>query len=99
MPDLPGRLAAQGGRRLVLRLRLARAALLWERVWPAAWPALCVVGGFAVLALFDLLPWLPGIGHAGVLAGFGIAFIGAVVWGVRRRTGTAVWNDPTAVGR
>ena len=27
--------------RLALRLRLARAALLWERVWPAVWPALC----------------------------------------------------------
>src|SRR5438105_11625737 len=69
MTDLSGRLASQGGRRLVLRLKLARAALLWERVWPAAWPALCVLGGFAVLALFDLLSWLPGFGHAGVLAG------------------------------
>jgi uncharacterized protein (TIGR02302 family) len=99
MTDLPGRLAAQGGRRLVLRLKLARAALLWERVWPAAWPALCVLGGFVVLAVFDLLPLLPGVGHAGVLAGFGIAFIGAVVWGVRRRTGMAVWNDPIAARR
>ena len=25
-----------------MRLRLARAALLWERVWPACWPALAV---------------------------------------------------------
>jgi uncharacterized protein (TIGR02302 family) len=99
MTDQPGRLAAQGGRRLVLRLKLARAALLWERVWPAAWPALCVLGGFVVLAVFDLLPLLPGVGHAGVLAGFGIAFIGAVVWGVRRRAGTAVWNDPIAARR
>ncbi len=99
MTDLPGRLASQGGRRLVLRLRLARAALLWERVWPAAWPALCVLGGFAVLSLFDLLPWLPGAGHVGVLAGFGIAFVGAVAWGVRRRTGAALWNDPIAARR
>jgi uncharacterized protein (TIGR02302 family) len=99
MTDLSGRLASQGGRRLVLRLRLARAALLWERVWPAAWPALCVLGGFVVLAVFDLLPLLPGVWHAGVLAGFGIAFIGAVVWGVRRRTGMAVWNDPIAARR
>src|SRR5437660_4004529 len=99
MTDLSGRLASQGGRRLVLRLKLARAALLWERVWPAAWPALCVLGGFAVLALFDLLSWLPGFGHAGVLAGFGIAFIAAVVWGVRRRTDAAVWTDPIAARR
>jgi uncharacterized protein (TIGR02302 family) len=99
MTDLPGRLALQGGGRLVLRLRLARAALLWERVWPAAWPALCVLGGFAVLALLDLLPLLPGTVHTGVLAGFGIALIGAVIWGVRRRTGTAAWTDPIAARR
>jgi uncharacterized protein (TIGR02302 family) len=60
---------------------------------------LCVLGGFVVLALFDLLPLLPGIGHAGVLAGFGIAFIAAMVWGVRRRTGTAVWSYPIAARR
>ncbi len=44
------------GRRLTARLRLARAALLWERVWPTAWPALCVLGILAVSALFDVLP-------------------------------------------
>jgi uncharacterized protein (TIGR02302 family) len=99
MTDLSGRLASQGGRRLVLRLKLARAALLWERVWPAAWPALCVLGGFAVLALFDLLPWLPGAAHAALLAGFGVAFIAAAVWGVRRRTSPALWNDPVAARR
>ena len=53
---------AAGDARCAPRLRLARAALLWERVWPAVWPALCVLGVFAVLALFDLLPALPGTG-------------------------------------
>ena len=48
-------------RPLRARLRLARAALLWERVWPAVWPPLAVLGVFAVLALFDLLPALPGL--------------------------------------
>ncbi len=51
------------------RLRLARAALLWERVWPACWPALAVLGGFLVLGLFDLLPLLPGPLHAALLLG------------------------------
>src|SRR6266851_4375422 len=97
MTDRPA--SRSSPRRLAARLRLARAALLWERVWPAAWPALCVLGGFAVLSLFDLLPWLPGAGHVGVLAGFGIAFVGAVAWGVRRRTGAALWNDPIAARR
>ena len=45
-----------------IRLRLARAALLWERVWPACWPALAVLGAFLVLALFDLLAAAAGPG-------------------------------------
>jgi uncharacterized protein (TIGR02302 family) len=69
--------------RLALRIRLARAALSWERIWPAAWPVVCVLGVFAVVALFDLLPGLPGIAHVVILALFAIAFIGAAAWGVR----------------
>ncbi|MBV8334909.1 MAG: DUF4175 family protein, partial [Alphaproteobacteria bacterium] len=61
-----------------MRLRLARAALVWERVWPACWPALAVLGSFFVLSLFDLLPLLPGLLHAAVLLGFGVAFLAAV---------------------
>ena len=78
--------------RLVLRMRLARAALLWERIWPAFWPALCVLGVFAAVALFDLLPGLPGLAHAALLALFAVAFVAAAAWGVRaaRRGG---WPD------
>jgi uncharacterized protein (TIGR02302 family) len=65
------------------RLRLARAALLWERMWPACWPALAVLGGFLVLALFDLLPLLPGLLHAVVLLGFGVAFFAALAAAAR----------------
>jgi hypothetical protein len=50
------------------RLRLAAAALYWERVWPALWPVTALVGGFLVVALFDLLPVLPGWLHAALLA-------------------------------
>jgi uncharacterized protein (TIGR02302 family) len=57
-----------------LRMRVARAALIWERVWPACWPALGVLGSLFVLALFDLLPNLPGLLHAAALLGFGAAF-------------------------
>jgi len=78
--------------RLALRLRLARAALVWERVWPAAWPALCLAGAFLVLALFDVLPGLPGYAHAGVLAVFALAFVAALAWGVRMAWAGA-WPD------
>src|SRR6516162_2216444 len=67
-----------------MRLRLARAALLWERVWPSCWPTLAVVGTFFGLALFDLLPNLPGLLHACVLLGFGAAFLISVA-GVFRK--------------
>ena len=75
--------SGSGGRRLVRRLRLARTALVWERLWPAAWPALCVLGILGVAALFDLLPRLPGMAHAGALALFAVAFAVAIAWGAR----------------
>ncbi len=61
------------------RLHLARLALFWERLWPAAWPAVAVAGFFVVLALFDILPLLPGFLHALVLAGFAVV-MGVALW-------------------
>jgi len=60
---------------LAMRLRLARGALLWERVWPACWPALAVLGVFLVTGLFDLLPILPGLLHVALLLSLGAAFV------------------------
>src|SRR5580658_10199095 len=54
--------------RMALRLRLAAAALAWERLWPALWPATAIIGVFLALALLDLLPQLPGLVHAASLA-------------------------------
>jgi len=68
----------------LMRLRLACAALLWERVWPACWPALAVLGTFLVLALFDFLPLLPGVLHAALLLGFGAALVIALAAITRR---------------
>src|SRR5437667_5714658 len=62
------------GGRLAMRLRLARLALLWERVWPPCWPALAALGMFLILGLFDVLPILPGLLHAAILVGLGAAF-------------------------
>ncbi|HTV45841.1 MAG TPA: TIGR02302 family protein [Stellaceae bacterium] len=60
---------------LRLRLRLAGAALWWERAWPALWPALFVAGLFVVLALFGLFALLPGLVHAALLLAFGAALL------------------------
>src|SRR5579862_3624067 len=84
-------------RRLAVRLRLARAALLWERVWPAAGPALGVLLLFAATALFDLLPLLPGRVHAAILALFALAFAAALAWGLR--TAGLAWPDPLTARR
>ncbi|WP_439578125.1 DUF4175 domain-containing protein, partial [Elioraea sp.] len=71
-------------RRLGLRRGLARAAILWERVWPAIAPLLAVIGVFVVAALSGLLPLLPGWFHLVVLAAFLCAGCVAMVWGVRQ---------------
>jgi len=70
----------------LMRLRLARAALLWERVWPACWPMLAVLATFLVVGLFDLLPLLPGVLHAALLLGFGAGFVIALA-AISRRFG------------
>ncbi len=50
-------------------VRLSRAALAWERVWPALWPASGIVGVFAAAALADVFGTLPWALHALILAG------------------------------
>lgn len=59
-----------------MRVGLARAALLWERLWLALWPVLTTAGLFAAVVLLDLLPALPGWLHFLILAGF-VAALGA----------------------
>jgi uncharacterized protein (TIGR02302 family) len=54
-----------------------RAALFWERVWLALWPASAVIGLFmaaALFGLFGILPWeLDALIFSGALAAFGWA--------------------------
>lgn len=68
LPDDPDNASALG--RLAGALRLARAALWWERLWPALLPPICLAGLFLALALLDVLPLLPGWLHALVLSAF-----------------------------
>ena len=76
-----------GRGRLASLLLLARAVLFWERLWPALWPLVGVLGLFLTLALFDLLPLLPGWLHAALIFGFlAAAGFGAVRGIARLRT-------------
>jgi uncharacterized protein (TIGR02302 family) len=80
-------------RRLRLRRAATRAVLLFERLWPAVWPAVGVAGVFVCLALLDLpgrlTPWL----HVLLLAGFGVAVLFLLVRGLRT---IALPNDAAA---
>ena len=81
MTNLSDLTASPGGSRLkrdVARVErfilLARAALGWERIWPAAWPASGIIGAFlaaGLLGLFDYVPW--GIHTLTLLGAFGAA--------------------------
>ena len=44
-------------------IAVARFSLLWERVWPALWPATGIVGLFASAALVDLFAQIPSSLH------------------------------------
>ncbi|MCH7936991.1 MAG: TIGR02302 family protein [Proteobacteria bacterium] len=61
-------------RRYRLFLGLARAALMWERLWPCLWPAVGVAAVFISVALLDWLPMLPFWVHSLVLIVFACAF-------------------------
>lgn len=68
-----------------IRIALAWAAAAWEAAWRAVWPALTVVGGFLVVAGFDVLPDLPGWLHALVLLAFAamLVFVSRPLWRLR----------------
>ncbi len=55
------------------KIRRARWVLLWERVWSAAFPFLCIAGTFLLAAISGVLEWLPREAHFAVLGLFLIA--------------------------
>ncbi len=61
-------------RRYRLLLGLARAAMMWERLWPCLWPAVGVAAVFVSVALLDWLPMLAFWVHSLVLIVFACAF-------------------------
>jgi len=70
-------------RRLAGRRLLARGAILFERLWPALWPPLGLIGVFACLALLNLPELLPPMLHLALLAGILLGVIVLAVWGLR----------------
>jgi uncharacterized protein (TIGR02302 family) len=73
--------------RLAGRRAQARAAILFERVWPAIWPALGAAGLFVIVALLDIPRMLPAWAHLVLLAGT-FLLVAVLLWrglsGVRR---------------
>jgi uncharacterized protein (TIGR02302 family) len=84
--------ADRGADPLATRIRLACAAIAWERLWLALWPAMALIGLFAVIALFDILPALPAWLHAAVL----VVFVGLIGWSLWRARGVFALPDPEA---
>ncbi|MCC7273647.1 MAG: DUF4175 family protein, partial [Alphaproteobacteria bacterium] len=79
----PARPGAALPARASRRVRLARLALLWERVWPALWPPAGIAGLFLILALLDVPALLPGWAHVLLLVAFALAFLAAAVQAAR----------------
>jgi hypothetical protein len=75
-----------------LRLR-ARLALLWESIWPRAWPVLGVIGLFLVLALSGVFLLLSPLAHLTLLAVLIAALLVALA---RARRGFALPGIPEA---
>jgi len=55
-------------RRVERYVAAARAALAFERLWPALWPASGLVGVFLAAALFGIMDWIPWPLHALLLS-------------------------------
>jgi len=70
------------------KVRRARLVLIFDRLWPALWFPMSVVGVFLLVSLFGLWPQLPFEIHRGIIWGFGIALVLSLVPLVRTR-----WPD------
>jgi uncharacterized protein (TIGR02302 family) len=66
-----------------LRIALAGAVLLWERLWRAVWAPVSITGAYLAAALFGLPQSLSGGSHAGLLTLTALAFLAALWRGAR----------------
>ncbi len=61
-----------------VKLLLARAAMFWERVWPALWPATGILGVILIVTLLEAWSWLPTWLHILTLALFAAVLVFAL---------------------
>ncbi|MDB9703455.1 TIGR02302 family protein [Rhodospirillales bacterium] len=71
----------QNTHRITSVLRMAALAIRWERTWRVLWAPLAVSVLFIGIALTDILPVLPDVLHASILAFLAVLF-GYVVTGL-----------------
>jgi len=71
---------------------LARAALLWERIWPGLWPASGIACAFLAAALFGLFDLVP-VGLHGLIQAFALACIGLSLQQSLRNIRVPSWSD------
>lgn len=69
------------------KLWLARAMIAAERLYPALFPALVILGGFLVITLFDLWRLMPAALHLLLLG----AIIAGLAFVLHRARGTFAW--------
>ena len=70
------------------KVRLSRAALLVERLWPRIWALAALFGLFVIVSLAGMWTSLPEIGHYAVLGLFVLAGLAALGWIARTPTAT-----------
>src|SRR5579875_618806 len=85
-PSAPPSDRRGGPPRLKRRLSLAAVTLTWERLWPALWPVVAVVGVFLALAWFDVPARIGASLHWLLLAVFVALLTLAVLDGMLRFT-------------
>ena len=79
-------------RRVERYVAAARAAVAFERLWPALWPATGVVGAFLAVALLGLVDWLAWPIHALLLASL-VTASGVLLYGSLRKFSWPGWHD------
>ncbi len=70
------------------RVALARLVVTIERLWPALWPPVALIGAFLAVSLLDLWHRLPAALHWAGLAAFALA-LAAALWRARGALGLA----------
>jgi uncharacterized protein (TIGR02302 family) len=70
--------SSSAARRLALLITTARAAIIWDQVWPILVRFLCVVALFLASAWFGLWLVIPGLTRGPLLAGFAVLGVAAL---------------------